>query len=655
MLKKLRIPLACKVFLVCFGVAVVVSVAGSIILYRGASHSLRQEVRGRLQSVAATAALQVDPQLHERIRTSEDESSDAYRRVKAVLARIRDSNPGVRYVYTMRKTGEKDVWQFVVDAESDSENMSHVGDAYEVGEYPQMKKAFGGPIADQEPDADEWGTWLSGYAPIKDANGRAVAIIGMDLSMEQLQLEEASLRRAMLNNTLAAILLSILLGLLFTKTLLRPIQALNRAADRVREGDLAFQLGLNGRDELGDLARSFDSMIVALTEQTTRDFLTGLFNYMYFREALTIEVERAARCEQQVCLLILDLDRFKSVNDSLGHPVGNSILHQFGSVFKGNLRAADIPARYGGDEFVVILPNTDEESGLEVAERVRAAVEKHTFHSVTLDRLLSKDFVGDDTTALHITVSIGLACYPKHHKLRDGLVMAADIALCSAKNVARNSVRVYDSTSDERGRIDPQDLYEVLYDPNSSAIQSLAAAVDAKDRYTCGHSERVAGYATAIAGSLGLSPDARDSLQIAGLLHDLGKIGVPDSILNKSESLTKEEREAINRHPVVGGDILKRAPHLDQIIPGIMFHHERYDGAGYPQGLSGDSIPLMARVLAVADAFDAMTTDRPYRKAMSVEAAIVELRAHAGGQFDPDVVEAFIAGMADERSDRKAA
>ena len=152
-----------------------------------------------------------------------------------------------------------------------------------------------------------------------------------------------------------------------------------------------------------------------------------------------------------------------------------------------------------------------------------------------------------------------------------------------------------------------------------------------------------------------MSPAATDSLHIAGLLHDLGKIGVPDSILNKSESLTHEERAAINRHPVVGGDILKRAPHLDQIIPGITSHHERYDGAGYPEGLTGDGIPFMARVLAVADAFDAMTTDRPYRKAMSVEVAVVELRAHAGRQFDPDVVEAFIAGMADERSEKKAA
>ncbi|MCX6375606.1 MAG: diguanylate cyclase, partial [Armatimonadetes bacterium] len=495
MLKKLRIPLACKVFLVCFGVAVVVSVAGSMILYRGASHSLRQEVRGRLQSVAATAALQVDPQLHERVRTSDDESSDAYRKVKAVLGRIRDSNPGLRYVYTMRKTGKKNVWQFVVDAETNPKDMSHVGDEYEVGEYPQMMKAFEDPIADQDPAEDQWGTWLSGYAPIKDAKGRAVAIIGMDLSLAQLQLEEASLRRAMLDNTLAAILLSILLGLLFTKALLRPIQALNRAADRVRQGDLAFQLGLNGRDELGDLARSFDSMIVALTEQTTRDFLTGLFNYMYFREALTIEVERAARCERQFCLLIFDLDRFKSVNDSLGHLVGNSILHQLGDVLRANLRAADIPARYGGDEFVIILPNTDEAAGVEVAERIRAAVESHVFHAVALDRILSKDFVGDDNAALHVTVSVGLACYPKHHKLRDGLVMAADIALCRAKNVARNSVHVYDSAADERSRMDPQDLYEVLYSPNSSAIQSLAAAVDAKDRYTCGHSERVAGYA----------------------------------------------------------------------------------------------------------------------------------------------------------------
>jgi len=661
-LPRLSLPLRGKVFLVSAGLALGVSLCGSIVLYRGASRSLREEVRAHLRTVAATAALQVDPELHERIRNTSDEAGEPYRKLKAALKAVRDANSGIRYVYTMRKTNRSSKYQFVVDAEEDPANLSHVGDEYDTSRYPEMQKAFSGPAADTEPEEDKWGTWLSAYAPIRDSQGRAVAIIGLDMSINRLRQEEAMLRSAVVHQALVAFALAVALSLLITKALLRPLSSLTRAAQRIRNGDLDFQVDIHRSDELGQFVNAFNGMIAGLkdsrermVEQATRDFLSGLFNHMHFQERLQTEIERAERYDRPLAVLVLDIDRFKLVNDTLGHQIGDSILRQLGALVSRTIRSMDIAARYGGDEFAVILPEADEETALAAAERVRADVEAYPFQAVRLDELPPGDLVPEGTRSVQVTVTIGLAVYPNHHRTRDGLIMAADIALCRAKHISRNSVWSYDPMLMGEEQLDPHELYQMLRDPNVAAIQSLAAAVDAKDAYTHGHSERVTDYALQIGQALGTGQELLDSLKVAGLLHDLGKIGVPDSILNKPGALTREEREAIEQHPSVGGKILRRAPQLDQIIPAVMFHHERWDGGGYPDGLRGDSIPLMARILAIADAFDAMTSDRPYRKAMTVEQAVLELRVNAGKQFDPDLVEVFLQNLASEMRMKEAA
>jgi HD-GYP domain-containing protein (c-di-GMP phosphodiesterase class II) len=247
-----------------------------------------------------------------------------------------------------------------------------------------------------------------------------------------------------------------------------------------------------------------------------------------------------------------------------------------------------------------------------------------------------------------------MAAYPAHHSTKDGVVMAADIALCQAQRSARNTVCVFDPGATINEGIDPYDLYQVLRDPSSAALQSLAAAIDARDKYTQGHSERVAHYAVAVAEAVADDPEMSSRAWVAGLVHDLGKLGIPDAILSKPARLTEEEHAIIRGHPSLGESILRRAHQLEQVIPAVLYHHERWDGAGYPHGLAGEGIPFIARILGVSDAFDAMTTDRPYRVALTLDQATSELRAGAGKQFDPSLVEPFIKSMSQEPSRRAA-
>ncbi len=357
----------------------------------------------------------------------------------------------------------------------------------------------------------------------------------------------------------------------------------------------------------------------------TTDALTGLPNHRAMVTALDLELERAHRFGRPCTLLFLDLDHFKALNDGYGHAAGDAVLRELAAVARRALRGVDTLGRWGGEEFVALLPEADGSGALEVAERVRVAVAAHPFP------------IGGGA---HLTCSLGVATYPAHAGGRDGLVDAADQAMYAAKRLGRNQARAADDPaavllagSEAGGSREEAAL--------AGTVEALAALVDARDAYTGGHAHDVAALARRLALALGLDAAEARMVGLAARLHDVGKVAVPDAILRKPGRLTEEEWAVMRTHPAVGADVVGRAPALRALAPAIRAHHERWDGRGYPDGVAGERIPLAARLIAVVDAYEVMTTGRPYRAARSRAGALDELRRHAGGQFDPAVVAAL--------------
>lgn len=367
-----------------------------------------------------------------------------------------------------------------------------------------------------------------------------------------------------------------------------------------------------------------NAQLYASAEQRARiDGVTGLFNRRHFDESIRREIDRHSRQGSVLSVVMLDLDNFKGYNDLMGHMDGDRLLSRVGNVIKESLKSIDMAFRYGGDEFAILLPNTTGEGAFAAAERVR--------HNISTE-LESGPFL--------VTASFGLATWPNDGLTPDDVINAADQALYYSKQTGGNrtcQVSQILPASTESSEIAPAAEKEVL-----NTIYALAATIEAKDPYTYGHSRKVRGYAVALAEAISLPPEKVTVVSHAALLHDIGKIGVIDGVLNKTSKLDKQEWQAIRSHPQLSRIIVGRVPRLTPCLPAIFHHHERWDGAGYPDGLKGEAIPVEARILAVADAFDAMTSNRPYRVALSIKDAVKELNHGAGGQFDPELVKAFL-------------
>lgn len=367
------------------------------------------------------------------------------------------------------------------------------------------------------------------------------------------------------------------------------------------------------------------------------DGLTHLFNHRYFQERFFAEIERARRYGRPLSLIILDLDDFKSFNDRYGHQEGDKLLSWFGNVLNGATREIDICARYGGEEFAIILPETEQSEAAAVAERIINTVAASS--SSRFPR--------------QITVSAGIADFPNHGQTRHAMILSADIALYYAKLSGKNRACIYDPAMAKVYRTTPERLQSLLTEEDVGAIEALSAAVDAKDKYTHHHSETVSKLAIQIGQKLNLPSNELENLRVAALLHDIGKLGMPDKILKKKGPLQLDEWRYVENHPKIGSQILEKVQQLNSVVPTVRHHHERFDGHGYPAGLSGKDIPLLARIIAVADAYDAMVSDRNYRKALAPEQAIEEIVRCSGTQFDPEIVEIFVS-LINDHLDRSA-
>jgi diguanylate cyclase (GGDEF)-like protein len=360
----------------------------------------------------------------------------------------------------------------------------------------------------------------------------------------------------------------------------------------------------------------------ALLDAINVDPLTGTLNHGALVAHLARDIERARAADAPLGVALIDLDNFRLLNDNHGHVAGDEVLLAVAEAVRIHLPAGAVMGRYGPDEFLIITHAesvVDLETGV---ERARTSLADVSLQFETTERL-------------PVTVSAGICTFPDHGTSVTELLAAAAATLQEARVSGGDAVRVAGTEAA------PRPAGAATFD----VLQGLVFAVDTKDRYTKRHSEGVARYGVFLAGRLGLEPATIDAIHMAGLLHDIGKIGIPDAILRKPARLTAEEYEVVKQHVALGDMIVRDLPDVDAVRAGIRHHHERWDGTGYLHALRGEDIPFVARILAVADAFSAMTTTRPYRKALDVREALSRLGDSAGKQLDETLVATFILGI----------
>jgi diguanylate cyclase (GGDEF)-like protein/putative nucleotidyltransferase with HDIG domain len=415
-------------------------------------------------------------------------------------------------------------------------------------------------------------------------------------------------------------------------------------------------------------------------EQAITDGLTSVKTHRFFMEALSAEWKRSTRAGRSFALVLMDLDRFKFVNDFYGHLEGDLVLQRVGHILETNCRRSDVVARYGGDEFVILMPETNMEHARQLASKLRGWV--------SADPLLREK---------NISASFGIACYPLHGSSPQELIQVADASMYLSKHQGGNAVSTADHFDPNEAKKWKRDVLEaylgvtlkrlfatgpeafeeiysrlkqfteslaateglngaaggaaVPHGPQAlpqavlDTVTSLAFAIDAKDHYTQGHSQKVSAYASLIAEALGLNDLEIEEIRLGGVLHDIGKVAIPENILNKNGPLNPDEWDTMKAHVTFGAKILEPLEPLARIREMVLHHHEFFDGSGYPHAMSGEKIPLGARIIAVADAYDTITSDRTYKKARAAGEALAELERCANAQFDAKVVEAFVRTM----------
>lgn len=436
-----------------------VGVMNNFLIYKFALDSQLDALRNQLMIIAQTAALTIDADTLMKVPLNpEGANTPQYKNIVRKLQKIKEINLPIKYIYTMTKTEEKGIWQFIVDPTPlDEEDASYPGDKYNVARFPEMLKGFDNPSADKKLEVDEWGVTLSGYAPIRDKKGKAAAMLGVDVTADDVYLTQREVHKRAVFVLVLGIIFSLSLGMLISNRIADPIRKLAEGTRRIAKGDLQYQVEVKGRNEISELAHSFNEMAGSLSESRKK-----LHDYFY------------------------------------------------------------------------------------------------------------------------------------------------------------------------------------------RAMESLVRLLEAKDVYTRGHSDRVAKYTEKIALKMNFPQEEVESLRKIAKVHDIGKLGIPKSILNKKEKLTEEDWKTIQEHPGIGEKILRPVVFNEEMLAIVRGHHERYDGKGYPDGIKGDDITISSQIVSVADTYDAMTSTRAYRLSLSKEEAIEELKKNSGIQFNSRIIEAFLKVLEQE-------
>jgi diguanylate cyclase (GGDEF)-like protein len=432
---------------------------------------------------------------------------------------------------------------------------------------------------------------LREYFPLK-ADGRVQAVVGVWRDAAPVLQQLDALRRDIVLTTLSAALVA------------------------------AFVLWMVFRSAQGRITRQ----TAALVEATRRDPLTGLLNHGALVGEVAVAIEQAHADGGAIGVALVDLDGFRLLNETYGHDAGDAALLSVVEALAMEIPDSIARGRYGPDEFLLIAGAADVAALGAGLERLRA-------------RLVDVALQFESSERLPITVSVGVCTYPEHATSVTELLTVAATTLQEAKASGGDAVRYADPDGADTGETRTFDVF-----------QGLILAVDTKDRYTKRHSEDVARYGVFLARRLGLDDEDIHTIHLAGLLHDVGKIGIPDYILRKPGALTNEEYQVVQQHVALGDTIVRDLPNVDLIRAGVRHHHERWDGKGYLHRLEGEQIPLVARILAVGDTFSAMTTTRPYRKALDLQEALRRLEDAAGTQLDEQLVVSFVEGMSTDAS-----
>ena len=518
------------------------------------------------------------------------------------------------------------------------------------GEYTDLTFVPGAdlPSAQQAEDATGCRFWprrdeeLAVAWILHDVHGKPLGYLRALVDVKQIHLQAASARRM----TLIILSLSagaILMVIVATHILIAgPVLRLLRRLQLLDAGGKAVELTKDLHGEPLVLARRLESAFDKLAHMSKTDELTGLANRRHFMEVLQAFYHQARRYNRPLSIIQIDIDFFKAANDSCGHQGGDELLRVVAGAIESACRKTDLPARCGGDEFAILLPETSSLPAAVIAERIRLALAQQS----------------TSIQGLHLTVTLSIGIADLNSGEISGpeeMLALADRAMYAAKELGRNRiVQAHDlagvSWTGEQAGQKVDVLHKKLAGLDGQfkglflqAMQEIVEVLEERDPYMVSHALRVKHVGVLIAKEMDLPERVLKRVEIAGILHDIGMLALPDSVLLCPGELDDHQWQAMRRHPLLSVRIMEGMEFLEQEIPAVRYHHERFDGKGYPEGISGASIPLTARILAVAEAFVGMTSPRSFRAPKPLAQALAELRSAAGTQFDPAVVEAFQA------------